>query len=351
MLSFARSHQDHERQGCDPRVRNYEATNSPRWARFSGLFPIAIIMKRWLLALLISLSAAAAPAVELLSTAINDNGNSGIMFDLRALNTTTVNTFSILQASLLGPNDVTVYTKTGTHVGFENSPGSWTLLGTVSMIADGTRKQIPLRFDVSVPAGQTQAFFILSASDLQYQTDGTIGIVYGSDANLEILSGTGKAGFGPGGNIGRALVGSVIYNLLPLDAVAAVSGTPQSTTVSTAFGAPLRVRVTDTGSLPVSGVQVSFSTPGGASATLSASTCNTDVNGECSVTATANATGGTYNVEATVIGVATPAVFALTNTIAVAPTPASIPTLSEWGLILMSSLVALFGIARARRRS
>ncbi len=307
-------------------------------------------MKRWLLALMISLPAIAASAAELLSTAVNNNSNLGIMFDVRALNTTSINTFSILQGAAIGPNDVSVYTKTGTHVGFENSPGSWTLLGTVTMNADATRKQIPLRFDVSVPAGQTQAFFILTTGGLQYQTDGTIGVVYGADANLEILSGTGKNGFGPGGNIGRALVGSVLYNLAPLDAVAVVSGSPQSTTVSTAFGAPLRVRVTDTGSLPVPEVQVSFSTPGGASATLSSATCITDVNGECSVTATANATAGTYNVQATIVGVAAPAVFALTNTMAVAATPASIPTLSEWGLILMSSLVAMFGLARARRR-
>lgn len=30
--------------------------------------------------------------------------------------------------------------------------------------------------------------------------------------------------------------------------------------------------------------------------------------------------------------------------------PASIPTLSEWGLIIMSALIAMFGIARTRRR-
>ena len=126
---------------------------------------------------------------------------------------------------------------------------------------------------------------------------------------------------------------------------------PQSTTVSTAFGTPLAVRVTDTGSLPVAGVPVSFSAPGGASATFSATTCYTDVSGECSVTAIANGTVGNYNVEATVSGLATSAVFALMNTIAAAPTPASIPTLGEWGLIIMSSLIAILGLAIARRRS
>lgn len=39
------------------------------------------------------------------------------------------------------------------------------------------------------------------------------------------------------------------------------------------------------------------------------------------------------------------------NVAAVAAVPSSIPTLSEWGLIIMSSLIAMFGIARVRRRS
>lgn len=36
--------------------------------------------------------------------------------------------------------------------------------------------------------------------------------------------------------------------------------------------------------------------------------------------------------------------------LAVPATPASIPTLSEWGLIGMSSVLAMFGLARMRRR-
>ena len=308
-------------------------------------------MKRWLLALMLSSFVMASYAAELVSTATANNGNAGIMFDVRALNATTINGLSMLQDLASGVNNVSIYTKSGSHVGFENSPGAWTLLGTVPVTADGTRKQIPLRFDVSVPAGNLQAFFVLTGDTLRYQTDGVIGNVYGSDANLEILSGTGKTGFSPGGNIGRAIVGSVIYNLAPITAIAAISGTPQSTTVSTAFGTPLAVRVTDTGSLPVAGVPVSFSAPGGASATFNATTCYTDVSGECSVTAIANGTVGNYNVEATVSGLATSAVFALMNTIAAAPTPASIPTLGEWGLIIMSSLIAILGLAIARRRS
>ncbi|MDR2334961.1 MAG: IPTL-CTERM sorting domain-containing protein [Burkholderiaceae bacterium] len=33
----------------------------------------------------------------------------------------------------------------------------------------------------------------------------------------------------------------------------------------------------------------------------------------------------------------------------IAPTP--VPTLGEWGLVALSSLLAMFGLARSRRRS
>ena len=36
---------------------------------------------------------------------------------------------------------------------------------------------------------------------------------------------------------------------------------------------------------------------------------------------------------------------------AVAANAASIPTLSEWGMIFLSSLIAMFGIAKVRRRN
>lgn len=118
-------------------------------------------MKRWLLALMLSSFVMASYAAELVSTATANNGNAGIMFDVRALNATTINGLSMLQDLASGVNNVSIYTKSGSHVGFENSPGAWTLLGTVPVTADGTRKQIPLRFDVSVPAGNLQAFLYL----------------------------------------------------------------------------------------------------------------------------------------------------------------------------------------------
>src|SRR5262249_46252603 len=65
---------------------------------------------------------------------------------------------------------------------------------------------------------------------------------------------------------------------------------------------------------PVPGVSVTFAAPHtGASATLSGSPATTDSSGLASVSATANATPGTYTVTASVSGVTTPASFTLTN--------------------------------------
>ncbi len=103
--------------------------------------------------------------------------------------------------------------------------------------------------------------------------------------------------------------------------VTATGGTPQSAVINTAFASPLQVTVKDLIGNPVSGVTVNFLAPGsGASATLSAATAVTNASGVASVTATANATVGSYSVTASVAGVVTPATFSLTNTAGAATT-------------------------------
>ncbi len=103
-----------------------------------------------------------------------------------------------------------------------------------------------------------------------------------------------------------------------------VSGSPQSATVHTAFGAPLEVKVTDSHGDPVPGASVTFSAPtSGASGTFSnGSTTITGItgsNGEVSETFTTNTTaGGPYTVKASASGVSSPADFSLTNTPAAA---------------------------------
>ena len=95
-----------------------------------------------------------------------------------------------------------------------------------------------------------------------------------------------------------------------------VSGTPQTTLVGTNFGAPLVVQVLSKGGRPVHQAAVTFAPPSsGASATTANTTIFTDKNGMAtSGIVTANDTAGAYQVLATVIGAAEPAVFNLTNT-------------------------------------
>jgi len=101
----------------------------------------------------------------------------------------------------------------------------------------------------------------------------------------------------------------------------ATGGTPQSTTVNTAFLNALVAMLADSDSNPISGATVTFTAPAtGTSGTFangtSATTATTDTNGNASVTFTANGTaGGPYVVTATASGVATPANFDLTNLI------------------------------------
>jgi hypothetical protein len=95
-----------------------------------------------------------------------------------------------------------------------------------------------------------------------------------------------------------------------------VSGSPQSTTVGQPFTSPLVVVVEDKYSNPVPNVTVTFAAPAsGAAAILSSSTATTGSDGQVCVTAMANGIAGTYTVTASVSGVATPASFALTQTL------------------------------------
>jgi hypothetical protein len=106
------------------------------------------------------------------------------------------------------------------------------------------------------------------------------------------------------------------------------SGTPQTASISTTFPSALVAVVSDKAGNSLASQTVTFQVQpsGGASAVLSVTggtacssapvTCMTvvtDQNGLATVNATANATGGSYTVTATVGGVTAPATFVLTN--------------------------------------
>lgn len=114
----------------------------------------------------------------------------------------------------------------------------------------------------------------------------------------------------------------IYYNLIisgPPTEIMLVSGSGQSAMVNTTFAQPLVAKVVDSNSNPVSGTTVTFTAPtSNASGTFAGGattyTGTTDASGLITTTAfTANGIGGSYTVDATVNGVASPANFSLTN--------------------------------------
>jgi hypothetical protein len=101
-------------------------------------------------------------------------------------------------------------------------------------------------------------------------------------------------------------------------AIVALSGTPQTAPVGTAYANPLQAAVTDMFGNPVSGALVTFTvhaTAGAGGVFAGSATVTTDSNGIATAPSlTANDTAGSFTVTATTAGVSKPATFHLTNT-------------------------------------
>lgn len=95
--------------------------------------------------------------------------------------------------------------------------------------------------------------------------------------------------------------------------IAVSAGNNQSTAVAAAFGTQLAVLVTKTGGTPLSGTSVTFTAPSSGAAATFTGAATTNASGIATITATANAVPGSYNVTATVTGTAVSTTFALRN--------------------------------------
>jgi uncharacterized protein (TIGR03437 family) len=94
-----------------------------------------------------------------------------------------------------------------------------------------------------------------------------------------------------------------LTNLPGPPAALEISGTPQRTQAGSQFAQPLLVTVKDAGANLLGNVSVTFTVPSSdASASLSSGPHTTDSSGQVSVTATANATTGSYGITAAVTG-------------------------------------------------
>ncbi|MDF1672606.1 MAG: PKD domain-containing protein [Vicingaceae bacterium] len=123
------------------------------------------------------------------------NGQAGNMFDVVAINPVNILSFD---ANLNAGTHATVdiWYRVGTHVGFENSSAGWTLIGTATNVVstgNGIGTPIPLPINLTIPAGQTYSFYVDASNSVAYTNGGTVGNVWASNADMQILEGIGKA--------------------------------------------------------------------------------------------------------------------------------------------------------------
>lgn len=137
--------------------------------------------------------AAAGPITDLQTTFAAGNNHRGNMFDITAINSVIIEGFD---AHPMGNTTIEIYYKTGSYAGSENNAAAWTFVGSAAVVAQptGTPTPIPVNVGVTIPAGQTYAFYVTSNNtgvSLNYTNGTTAGNVYASDANIQFLEGCG----------------------------------------------------------------------------------------------------------------------------------------------------------------
>lgn len=131
------------------------------------------------------------PGVQLMASNTAGNNHRGNMFDIVATNAVTILSFD---ASPMGNTTIEIYYKVGTWNGFANTPSAWTFIGSAPVPYTGGFSAVPVDVNITIPAGQTYAFYVTSntsAVSLNYSNGTNVGNVYSSDANITFLEGGG----------------------------------------------------------------------------------------------------------------------------------------------------------------
>jgi hypothetical protein len=154
-----------------------------------------------------------------LLTKFADNSRSaGDMFDIRALRTVEILSFDANLSA--GTHTMEIYYRPGPYSGHETDATSWNLVGTATAMSSATGMPTPIPIDVrvTIPAGETYAFYITSVtgSPVRDTIGTTTGAVYASDSNIEFLEGAGK-GYPFAASIApRVFNGNIHYDLCEL---------------------------------------------------------------------------------------------------------------------------------------
>ncbi len=154
---------------------------------------------------------------NLFTTNAAGNGNNGIMFDIDAkLEAVEIQSFDTYFSSP-GMQEVRIYYKNGTHIGFDDNDSLWTMIDSmmVNVPAAGVLTHIPIPVQVQIAPNTKKAFFIYSNNGVEY-TDG-VGVtvpdtIFNQDNFIRFREGSGKGGiFTLGSNNPRVFNGRINY--------------------------------------------------------------------------------------------------------------------------------------------
>ena len=132
---------------------------------------------------------------SLTASGAQDNSNAGVMFDVTALQPVTISAFTVnLIDNFTGK--VYIYSKFGTHVGFEISSASWNLIDSTFVNNASGMTYIPISVDLSLANGTTAAFYIRGelSTSLKYSNGTTLGAELANDGNISLKEGSGING-------------------------------------------------------------------------------------------------------------------------------------------------------------
>lgn len=173
------------------------------------------------------------PPTPFTTTFAAGNGFDGNMFDITAINTVTIDSFAANFNPGFGTAEI--WYRPGTHVGFTGSNAGWTQAGSVAYTSSGNGApgtSINLFVNVTIPAGQTYAFYVHGSGGISYTNGIAVGNIFAQDANIIFMEGFGGAYFALT-NSPRVFNGRIMYSAgcesVRTPAVATVNAAPAIT--------------------------------------------------------------------------------------------------------------------------
>lgn len=114
---------------------------------------------------------------SLTTTYMGGNGNSGIMFNIQALQKVVVTGFHVSINSTAGVSTyIKLYYRKGTYIGNETNPASWTFIDSTQVVSGGSGVPVyvPVNTSIVIPAGTKYGFYVTTNSGISLDyTDGT----------------------------------------------------------------------------------------------------------------------------------------------------------------------------------